>query len=124
MSFNRTIYDSCAYATQLQSSTSPLEYNLFTSKYQNCKTCPLVEGSTNNINFGDKVNIENELQGLNRQLSRCPEKKFDPKSSVPTSNFVPARLCESIYYINPTNMKMPKSNGLNENILGTNACGK
>ena len=40
MSSNRLIYDTCAYATEIKESTSPLEYNLFKNKYENCVQCP------------------------------------------------------------------------------------
>lgn len=123
MSFNRLGYDSCAYAKEVQESTSPLEYNLFKGKYENCKQCPVGE-NTNNLEFGSKIAVESELYGLNREASNCPDKKYNPKNPGPKAAFTPARVCESIYYITPTNMKMPKTNGLNENKLGTNCCTK
>jgi hypothetical protein len=121
MSFNRSNYDTCAYAKELQESTSPLEYNLSTFKYENCKQCP-VGSSTNNLPFGPRADVENELYGLTRHQSKCPDKKFNPNNPGPKVDYTPPRVCDSIYYITPTNMKMPTSNGLNEKVLGVNWC--
>ena len=123
MSFNKTIYDTCAYAKELQESTSPLEYNLFKGKFENCKQCP-VGSYTNNLEFGSKTSVESELYGLTRQQSRCPDKKYNPEKPGAKADFSPARMCQSIYHVTPTNMKMPSSNGLSEGILGTNCCPK
>jgi len=120
MSFNRLKYDNCAYSKELIESTSPLEYNLFKGKYENCKQCP-VGTYTNNLEFGSKTNVESELYGLTRQDSKCPDKKYNPEAPSSTLNYSPAQMCESIYYVTPTNMKMPTSNGLND-ILSKNTC--
>jgi hypothetical protein len=121
MSFNRLKYDNCAYSKELQESTSPLEYQLFRGKFENCKQCP-VGSYTNNLEFGAKTSVESELFGLTRQESKCPDKKFNPKNPGPKADYSPPQMCQSIYHITPTNMKMPSSNGLNEKALGTNCC--
>jgi len=123
MSFNRLKYDSCAYSKELQESINPLDYNLFKGKYESCKQCP-VGSFTNNLEFGSKTNVESDLLGLTREQSKCPEKYFDPKKQGPTANFSPGIMCQSIYNITPTNMKMPTSNGLSDLKLGTNCCSK
>ena len=121
MSFTRTQYDSCAYAKEVQESTSPLEYRLFKGKYENCKQCP-VGSHTNNLEFGSKAAVESELFGLTREQSKCPDKKYNPNKPGAKADFSPARLCESIFYITPTNMKMPTNSGINDKALGTNCC--
>ena len=121
MSSTRSKSENCSYAKDLQESTSPLEYNLSKFKYENCKQCP-VGSFTNNLPFGPKTDVESELYGLTRQQSRCPDKKYNPNKPGPKVDFTPAAVCDTIYYITPTNMKMPTSNGLNEKILGTNWC--
>lgn len=123
MSFNRLKYDNCAYSKELQESTSPLEYNLFQGKYKNCTQCP-VGSYTNNLEFGSKTNVESELYGLNRQDSKCPDKKYNPNSSYSNANYSPSHMCQSVYYITPTNMTMPTSNGLNEHNSSTDCCNK
>ena len=114
MSFNRLKYDNCAYSKELEESISPLEYQLFRGKYENCKECP--NGShTNNLEFGTKATVESELYGLNRPESKCPDKKYNPDvPNATNANYSPPQMCHSIYYITPTNMKMPTSNGLSK----------
>ena len=41
MSSNRLMYDTCAYKKKLEESTTPLDYNLYTGKYENCSKCRL-----------------------------------------------------------------------------------
>lgn len=123
MSFNRLNYDNCAYSKKIEESTSPLDYNLFKGKYENCKECP-VGSHTNNLEFGSKTIVESELIGLTRQESKCPDKKYNPKNSSVTADYSPPQMCHSIYYITPTNMKMPTSNGLNEQLMNNNCCEK
>jgi len=117
MSFNRLKYDNCAYAKTLQESTNPLEYSLYKGKFENKTQC--AEGKyTNNLEFGPKVDVESELFGITRLQSDCPEKKYNPNKPGATANFTPARVCDTIYYITPTNMKMPTSNGFDDKKLG------
>ena len=117
MSFNRLRYDTCAYAKSLEESTNPLEYTLYKGKFENTKQCP-VGNFTNNLPFGSRADIESELYGLTRQESKCPDKKFNPNNPSPKADFTPPRVCDNIYYITPTNMKMPTSNGFDNKKLG------
>jgi hypothetical protein len=123
MSFNRLTYDKCAYAKEIQESTTPLEYNLFKGKYENCKQCP-VGNFTNNLEFGSRADDESELLGIPRRNSRCPSEKYDPKANYQGAEFSPARMCENIYHITPNNLNRPVNNMLNENNLGVNFCPK
>lgn len=65
----------------MEESISPLDYNLFRGKYENCKQCP-VGAHTNNLEFGSKTNVESELFGLTRQESKCPDKNTILKIKV------------------------------------------
>lgn len=123
MSSNRLIYDECAYTTQIKESVSPLEYNLFAGKYENCTQCPVGE-NTNLLEFGVKTDDENELLGLSRPNTKCPGNKFNPAVKYNNANFSAARMCESIYNITPSNLEKPVSNMLNEKNLGMNSCPK
>ena len=107
MSSNRLMYDNCAYAKILKESTQPLEYNLYVGKYILNKQCP-VGDFANELDFGVRADTESELYGLNRHSTSCPEKKYTPKSFTPP-NFSPARMCENIYYITPSNLEKPTS---------------
>jgi len=119
MAFNRLEYDTCAYAKELQQSTTPLEYNLFLGKFENDDSCVCnpdkkVKGM---VEIETRIIVENELYNLNRpnHTSKCPEKKYSPNSK---SNFThyyhPPYICQGIYHLTPTNMVKPTSNGLNE----------
>ena len=121
MSSNRLIYDKCAYATEIKESTSPLEYNLFKGKYENCRQCP-VGDFTNVVEFGSRADVENELYGLTRLVTLCPSLKYDPTKEFKVPDFSPTAMCENIHYITPSNLEKPKSNMLNEDNLGINFC--
>jgi hypothetical protein len=116
MSSNRLTYDKCAYAKTIQESTSPLEYNLFRPKYENCTQCS-VGDFPSIIEFGSRTDIENELHGLDRRESLCPSLKYDPSKNFRSVDLSPARLCENIYYITPNNLERPTTNMLNEKNL-------
>jgi hypothetical protein len=121
MSSNRLIYDNCAYAAEIKESTSPLEYNLFKGKYETCAPCP-VGDFQNVVEFGDRATVESELFGLNRPGTLCPSLKYDPSKQFKPADLSPPAMCQSIYYITPSNLKKPESNMLNEKNLGINFC--
>jgi hypothetical protein len=116
MSYNRLIYDNCAYTTEIKESTGPLEYFLYKGKYENTKKCPTNDYS-NIIEVEDRADVENELFGLNRTNTKCPTGKFDPVADFKNPDLSPNKLCESIYYITPNNLVKPTSNMLNEDNL-------
>ena len=90
MSSNRLMYDSCAYKQKLGESTSPLNYNLYTGKYENCAKCRVEFGTVggNGVSLfnGNLVDLESDLRGQTRPLSNCSNKKFVPKCSSNTDN--------------------------------------
>ena len=55
MSFTRLDYDGCAYAKELQESTSPLEYLMYKGKYENV----WMFGGVNKHLFGPIRDMEN-----------------------------------------------------------------
>jgi len=83
---NRLIYDNCSYSKQLYESTSPLAYQLYFGKHENCNKC-----------LHDKfwtryqlVDIETELRNQTRPLSHCDQFKYHPdceKSGLCLSTF-------------------------------------
>lgn len=123
MSFNRLDYDKCAYAKQVEESTSPLEYQLFVGKYERCDKCP-VGDFTNNLEFGVKTDVESELKGQTRSASKCPNKKFDPQKMFAAAKYSPPQMCQSIYYLTPSGLNKPKGPGFDVNKLGKNYCNK
>jgi hypothetical protein len=123
MTSNRLKYDNCAYAKDINESTSQLEYNLFVGKYEKCDKCPVGE-YTNILEFGDRADVENELFGLTRPSTKCPSGKFNPNVKFNNPNLSANKMCESIYYITPNNLEKPTTNMINEKNLGVNYCKK
>jgi hypothetical protein len=117
MSFNRLEYDTCAYAKELQESTTPLEYQLYLGKFENDESCVCNPNKNLKcmVELGTRADVENELFNLKRpnHTSRCPEKKFSPnKKENFTHSYHPPYVCETIYHLTPTNVVKPTSNGL------------
>lgn len=121
-SSNRTIYDNCSYSKSLYESTSPLMYQMYQGKWENCNKC-----------VHDKfwtpyqlVDIETELRNQTRPLSNCDQFKYSPdckKSGLCLSTFdktVPVVLvpevCPIIHNNIPrttdTGFSIPKAKGM------------
>ena len=113
MSSNRLKYDTCAYATDIKESTSPLDYNLFEGKYINSKSCPSSD-YTNTVPFTERTNVESELYGLSRSNTNCPTLKYDPTKNFKPAVLSPPRMCENIHYITPNNLEKPTNNMLKD----------
>lgn len=80
-SFTNSLYDECNIKKKQYESTAPFNWitdHLYESKskcYVN--SSPLMHNHFNNIP-ADSIDIENDLRNSTRQLSRCPESRFDP----------------------------------------------
>ena len=86
-SSNRMQYDTCAYQKRLFESTSPLAYQLYQGKFENCN-----KPTANNKFYApfDLVDEESELKGLGRPLSKCDNFKYNsqcPRSKLCVSTF-------------------------------------
>ena len=69
MSFNRLMYDDCACKQQTEDSTTPMQYQLYKGKFENCNKCDTEGGvARDTISYGDLVSIENKLRN---QKSTC-----------------------------------------------------
>ena len=88
MSSNRLIYDTCAYKKSLDQSTTPLAYHLNPMKYENCQKCRselgILGGPAVSQIKGNLVDLENDLRGQTRLLSKCPSHKYDPHKPILT----------------------------------------
>lgn len=73
--FTRLHYDKCAYAKQLQEETSPLDYQLYEGKFENCGKCVYDKF----YRPFDLVDVESELRNQTRRASRCPQNDYNPK---------------------------------------------
>ena len=85
MSYNRLIYDECAYRKTLDESVGPLGYILNPMKYENCQKCRhefgLVGGTAVSNIKGNLVDLENDLRNQTRSASLCSSKKYAPSNS-------------------------------------------
>lgn len=75
-SSNRPIYDNCAYQKRLYESTSPLAYQLYQGKFENCDKCIFDNFYT--PYDARIVDTESELKNLTRPLSECDQFKYSP----------------------------------------------
>jgi len=82
MSFNRSKYDTCSYKLDLQGSVSSLGYVLFSDKYENKQPAMhqlgFVGGNNVSLINGDLVDLESELRGQTRILSKCQDNLYIP----------------------------------------------
>jgi hypothetical protein len=82
---NRLAYDTCSYVQELNQSVSPLSYTLDTSRFEHCNKCRpelgIVGGTAVSHIAGNLVDLENDLRGGNRPMTRCPEYKYLPRKN-------------------------------------------
>ena len=83
MSFTRLQYDTCSYKQELGDNVSILGYLMDPIKYH-CQSCRpelgIVGGNNVSQIIGDKVDLENDLFGINRGLSKCASGRFLPRA--------------------------------------------
>ena len=84
MAFTNNKYDNCAYQKDLTQSTSVLSHVIEKNRFINANQCRteylgVLQGNpVSSDSFNSKsslVDIENELLGLGKQMTNCPEKK-------------------------------------------------
>jgi len=114
MSFNRLTYDNCAYEKNVKESVGSLDYNIFTSKYENCQDCAIGNYPTI-LSHENRADVESELFNLTRPNSKCPGNKYNRDSQYNNPDYTPPQLCQNIYYITPNNLVRPTTNMLNTN---------
>jgi hypothetical protein len=82
---NRLAYDTCAYSKALGESVAPLDYMLDVVKYEHCDKCRIelgvVGGTAVSHVKGNLVDLENNLFGIDRPNTHCPDYKFVPSSA-------------------------------------------
>ncbi len=89
MSSNRKMYDSASYQMALENSTKPLDYMLYTGKYENCAKCRLelgqVGGNGVSMFSGNLVDLESNLRGQHPNFKA-------------NGNLVHQPSCQMVYY--------------------------
>ena len=133
MSSNRLSYDSCAYQKTLQQSTGPLDYMMYTGKYENCAKCRIefgvVGGNGVSLYSGNLVDLESDLRGQTRQASLCPKTMYTPEctncnnqmNGIPCSSeqckpkMINQPSCQMQYYPRVPTQKLNPPTGCNYN---------
>lgn len=104
MSWSRLSNDSCAYAKTLNQSVHPLSYYLDPIKYENNNKCRNELGLLGGTNVshvgGNIVDLENDLRGQTREISKCPSREHHPTNTS---------------YIKRTNQYKPSHSGISLN---------
>jgi len=82
MSFNRTKYDTCSYKQNLQNNVSALSYILSPIAYENEAKCRhqfgLISGAPVSHIKGNMVDLDSELRGQTRYISKCGGNEYLP----------------------------------------------
>ena len=84
MSYNRLLYDDCAYKQRINESVAPLYYNLSPDAYQNPSNCSqddpgfFIRQTSNVPRNSCLVDLESELRGTHRNSSLCSSSKYHP----------------------------------------------
>jgi len=102
MSSNRLSYDACAYQKTLQESTGPLDYMMYTGKFENCAKCRIefgvVGGNGVSLFSGNLVDLESDLRGQTRMASSCPSTFYNPENSQGKQKMMHQPSCQMQYY--------------------------
>jgi hypothetical protein len=105
MSFNRLIYDNCSYKHQLHENVGTLAYILDPNRYEHSGKCRIelgVLGGTNVSHIqGNLVDLESDLRGTTRHLSKCPE--FNYQNPCPQGDMNTCRPKNIVISENPAN---------------------
>jgi len=82
MSFNRSKYDTCSYKQNLQNNVSTLGYILSPMNYEHVDKCRhqlgFVGGTGVSHIKGNMVDLESELRGQTRYISKCGNNMYVP----------------------------------------------
>ena len=75
--------DYCYIKNQIKQSKNISNYMLYPGKYYNNRPCRIelgiVGGNNVSLYSGNLVNLESELRGQTRKLSKCPCSRYRPK---------------------------------------------
>lgn len=134
MSFNRTIYDDCAYAKRLNDNQNVLYYNLDANKHYNCNQKRIdfgvVGGNDVSQSSENLVDLESDLRNQTRLYSRCPRRKYRPTCDVYSCGNVNGYPCgdmkcqPKMYHMKETSMidYSPRYNNVGYTLKGLGGC--
>ena len=105
MASDRSIYDQGVYMVKTKESVKPLSYMLQINAHESCNVC----GDKPNVSIHEeRINLENDILGIQRKVSRDPSTQYQMNPNIAASlNYVPPYLCERNItdpsFINSTN---------------------
>ncbi len=85
-SFTRSLYDDCALQTKNQESTAPFNWATDVAVVESKESCflgasPFMHNPFKSIPV-DSIDIESDLRGQTRNLSKCPTQQFNPATAA------------------------------------------
>ena len=111
MSFNRPKYDTCSYKQDLQSSVDTLAHILSPYRYEHKDKCfhelGFVGGTAVSHIQGNLVDLDSELRGQTRIITKCNNNQYTPsengivnndKTTPINTNMTHLPTCQSIMY--------------------------
>ena len=92
MASDRSTYDQGSFLVKTKESIKPLAYMLEVQAHENCTPC----GDKPNVSVHqERVNLENDILGLTRKLSKDPKQKYQKNDKIAdVLNYNPPYLCE------------------------------
>lgn len=104
---DRSIYDQGSFLVKTKESIKPLSYMFEITAHENCNIC----GDKPNVTVHqERVNVENDLFGLTRKLSKDPRTKYQKSDMIAVElNYSPPYLCERTLN-DPTFLDQSKNN--------------
>ena len=91
--WNRRSSDNCSYQQQVNESTKPTDYMLFSGAHRNCGLCCSKNQCCSEQNLkdeqrkvqGTRVDIESDLLNIKKLSSKCNDLKHKPQGEVPVN---------------------------------------
>ena len=113
MSFNRTKYDTCSYKQNLEESVNTLGYILTPFIYEHKDKCRhqlgFVGGTSVSHIKGNMVDLESELRGQTRLISKCGTNYYIPTNDNMIKNDKTQPIDTSMKHLSPCQSIMYRS---------------
>ena len=94
MSFNRLKYDNCTYKSDISQSMNVGNYALYLGKYHNNNQCRMtsniLQDNSVSVFKGNLVDLESDLRGQDRVLSKCSKFQYHPLFKQPEKSGYPS----------------------------------
>jgi hypothetical protein len=113
MSFNRTKYDTCSYKQNLEESVNTLGYILTPFRYEHKDKCRhqlgFIGGTSVSHIQGNMVDLESELRGQTRFISKCGTNYYIPTNDNMIKNDKTEPINTTMKHLSPCQSIMYRS---------------